>query len=583
MTTIFTTDEKKTESKLSLFQRRRDIRSNNRSLELESWHYLFLKNFIKRQKKQLLFLLTVLLIQVFIEVGLFIYSKYVDGYLASSLNKSLASKLLIVLIIGVIVYLVCAFIYLWIEKTLLVQLINELRVRWFSVGLYRQPSKTTSFEKARLVAKLTYHFSLVQAGFSSAFSGTLRWIINNIILLLFCFFIDTSALTRVLISIPVAVILGLIGYLIGRNYLSREASLSTAIITHITQSLDKVGLLQNQHREQESLQEMDKMVYLDSQLKVRRNLWMEFGFRILFTFGVLGAGLVAYIVMFVPQINIEQLILNQTIVSGLVLVYITRQLYLGLRVGLFLVPLKIGLALSLPGPENLYIKKNILSIKKDIEFSSDKVKLSVDNNYLHNLKLVFSLGKSYLIYGKERVGKTTLSYILSGKATSDGNPWIIRVDGKRYRYKNWCLTYNKNYYLPVLSLGSATIVEIIAGCNGIDLNEKIINKVSELTSVPALSFIKQLPKFISTRADNKKISHTERQLIELASCLFIKPQMVVIDNLITDNKDPRIVEMIQLICSQLKDSVIICFSTEKNSYTKYEKIFKIQADAVIEG
>lgn len=583
MTIISILEDKKGDSKLSLFQKRRDIRSSNRSLKLERWHFAFLRRFIRRHKKIIWLLLLTLVVQVLLEVGIFVYGDYIDKYLLASLDVFLARELLLLLLIGVFVYLASAFVYLWLEKSILVQLINELRERWFSVGLYRRLGKNTSFEKARLIAKLTYHFSLVQAGFSSTFSGSLRWLINNFILLFFCFFIDTSSLTKVLISLPVSVLLATIGYLIGKNYLSREASLSTAIITHIAQSLDKVGLLQNQNRQKQALAELDKMVFLDSKLKVRRNLWMEFGFKILFVLGVVGAAVITYIAIFVPAVNFEKFLAEQTIVSGLVLVYITRQLYLSLRVGLFAVPLKIGLALSLPGPEGLYEKKDGLKIKNKIEFISHKVKLTVNNKYLHNVNLTFNKGKSYLIYGQGQVGKTALSLVLAGKATSAGNPWIIKIDDQKYRYKKWCLMYSRNYYLPVNNLGSASIAEIISGRDGVNLTETTIKQIADLINkTPALGFIRNLPKYISSRADSKLISSTERHLLELASCLYIKPQMVVIDNIITDNNDPRITQMIENICSSLTESVIICLATDKNNKYNYEKTFKLQSETLLQ-
>ena len=582
MTTISTSDEKEKESNLAMFQKRRDIRSNTRRLQIESWHYAFLRKFFRSHKNLFIYLLLILIAQVFLEVGLFVYGRFIDGFLSARLNIILGRELLGILLLGAIIYLVAAFAYLWIEKSILVKLINEMRERWFSVGLYRQASKTTSFERARLVAKLTYHFSLVQAGFSSAFSGFLRWNINNLILLIFCFFIDSAALVQVLISIPVGVGLGIIGYIIGKYYLSREASLSTAIITHIAQALDKVGLLQNHVREKESLFELNKMVILDSQLKIRRNLWMEFGFRIIFVLFVLGGALVTYVVLFVPQINLEQYVPTKTIISGLILVYLMRQIYLSLRVGLFLVPLKIGLALSLPGPETLYIRKNTLKLRKTIEFYSSKVKLTPNNNYIHDPKLSFEVGKSYLIYGDNQVGKTALSLVLSGNATSSGNPWLIRMDGRRRRYKQWCLMYRGAYYVPVISLGSATIGEVIAARDGLGINDELVRKIGKIIDLPALEFIKRLPKYISTQADNKAVTSTEKHLIQLASCLLNKPQIVVIDNIVMDNKDPRVIEMIQTVCRELTNSVIICLAANKNNYLVYEKIYHLESSALLE-
>ena len=296
-----------------LFQKRRDIRLEVQPAVLERWHLAYLKRFAKRHRGLLYLLLVTLGLQVLLEICLPAYSHFMIREVNALLDFQVASLHLGALTLGFMFYLGAAFVYLWIEKSIVVILLNELREHWYRVALYLHQQSLASRDRAKLIAKFTYHFSLVQMGFAASVGGALRWSLNTIALAALTFLISPSLLLIVLASVPVSLGLAAVGYAIGRSYLSREAALSTAIITNISENLDQATLLQRQAREEKAIAELSSLVELDSAFKVRRYLWLEFGYRIIFTLLTLGAAGISILLLLNPsfQINSFFIFLNR--------------------------------------------------------------------------------------------------------------------------------------------------------------------------------------------------------------------------------------------------------------------------------
>lgn len=558
-----------------LFQKRRDIRLEVQPAVLERWHLAYLKRFAKRHRGLLYLLLVTLGLQVLLEICLPAYSHFMIREVNALLDFQVASLHLSALTLGFMFYLGAAFVYLWIEKSIVVILLNELREHWYRVALYLPQQSLASRDRAKLIAKFTYHFSLVQMGLAASVGGALRWSLNTIALAALTFLISPSLLLIVLASVPISLGLAAVGYAIGRSYLSREAALSTAIITNISENLDQATLLQRQAREEKAIAELSSLVELDSAFKVRRYLWLEFGYRIIFTLLTLGAAGISILLLLNPSFQINSLYTGSSLTAGIVLAYLARQLYLSLHVGLYLVPTKIGLILSLPDPEVAALRQDRLGDFTSISFSSRKVKLIPYTEYLHNVSLSFECGKRYLIYGHNRVGKSRLAALLAGEATQKGKPWIVRMDGRRYRYGAW-RRWSRRCYLATGSSSGATIGELLTGLPRIELTEQHIN---ELTSViektPALHFLNDLPKFTATPVDKAPFTPAELALCNLASCLIRQTRLIVIDNVVMDLPDERIKNLISVLNERLTGSSIVCFAHNPVNWIPFTTTYEL--------
>ncbi len=522
-----------------------------------------------------------LLLQTALELSLPVYSQFAERRLNAFLEKGLAGNFIITIVAAVAIYLVAAFLGLRFEKTIIIRLVNDLREYWFSLLLFRS-RRPTSKDKAKLLAKLTYHFSLLQGGVGAAVTGFIRWLINYCALLVLGFFAGPLLFSYVLVSFFVCLGLGISGYYIGLFYLSREASLSTAIISHISQSIDQAGIIQAQFREKTSLERLSELVVLDSALKVRRTLWLEYGNRIIFALLVLIGACVSMALLFAPNVAVTAFIPKVSLSSGILFAFLARQLYLSLRIGLYVVPTKIGLVLSLPEAEQPAHRSDSAPDFNAVHFSSRKVKLISETEYIKDVSFIFKRKGRYHIYGEGRVGKSALARIFSGQARQEGRPWIVRLDGRRFRYPLWRKVSQKSFLVDGVIGGGPLIGEIISGCDRLSLRREDIADIMDLVErTPELSFLSHLPKFTATEFDQAQLTKADGVLLQLAFCLFHRPRLIVVDNAALDMPDPRIISLLSRLNSIVQESIIICFSTQRRDIMNFSEIYEIKKNTVV--
>ena len=214
--------------RLKLFQERRELKYKTNRFTITGLQYKRLRIFIRDNKNKFYALLFCLVIQSLLEISLPIYSQTISSY---SILKNQIIWHFVGLSLALILYLISAFIFLFLEKTLIIKLINQLREHWFKLLLYKPVHASGSHEKAKLIAKVTYHFSLLQVSLGACFSGSIRFVLNFIILLVFAALTGRFLVFYVLASSIFSFLLLSAGYFIGRHYLNREASLCKVIVS----------------------------------------------------------------------------------------------------------------------------------------------------------------------------------------------------------------------------------------------------------------------------------------------------------------------------------------------------------------
>jgi len=576
MSTIWPIVGVKKSHKLKLFQERRSIRLENSQLTITALQFRRLKRFFLENKRKFYFLFFCLIIQALLEISLPVYSRSLSNGPLSFLAKNQIFWHVAGLSLALAFYLLSAFIYLFLEKSLIIKLINELREHWFKLLLYRPIHKNGSRSKAKLLAKVTYHFSLLQISLGASLGGAFRFLINFIFLLSFAFLSGKILVAYVLGSSFLALILMIVGYYIGLHYLSREASLSSAIITHISEQADQLAVLQNQAREKESLNHLRRLVVLDSELKVRRSLWMTYGNNVIFALLLVSGILISSFSGMVSSFDFYSFFSKIDLFFSLIAALLIRQLYLGLRIGLNAVPAQIGLALSLPQLHHPKIRQEKLGEFKEIIFKTKKFRLAHEGSYLKNIELIFKSGSAYLIYGETGSGKSRLSKIFSGQATEDGKPWIIKLDQKRFLYRTWRKNSRRVALISGSLTGGASIVELIAGESRNKIKAEKLEEIGNLISgQAALNFLNRIPKLIAAELDQVPLTSADKILIELAYCLLNKPNLIIIDNIVFDLPDPRIKDMITALKNNLDKSILVVFSSNKLDYLKFDKTYEI--------
>jgi hypothetical protein len=516
----------------------------------------------------ILALVVFLAVSLVAEIILWLLAKVVIDKLVVRLAFSVLGKTLIIFIGLLLIYLLVGYFTIRWEKTLTVRLLNDLRRRWFK-NILRQPEQNiTDDDRENLIAKLSYHLSLLQLGFTSAGVGLVNWLLLSLALVILGWLIGPKVLLLIGGVIILGVFLMIIGYLVAKKYVSREQTLYTKIIKHLLNSVYNLSLLQDQSRETWALKKLDKLVSLDSWFRVRRDLWMKFGNNILFAV-ILLAGVGFYVSQlywpFWAQWSVDSLFFY-----GLVAVFLLRFLYLSLRIGLFLVPLRLGLILSIPRrqPRSPRHKTSFRSLC----LQATKARFWPGDTYQKKIKFCFKSGERVLLVDDFRPRLDSLAGLLVGLGGNNTKPWIFKVDGRRYLYQDWFKLYANNYFVSPLRRASGTLAEFLLGKAAENITADELEKIFRQLRVSEVwSFI-----FSSNKQLTKKITDyypglLERGLLQLAYCYLNHPGVIIIDSYWVDLNDQRFNQALRLLAEKLNKSVIILLSTRENNILSYDQ------------
>jgi len=255
----------------------------------------------------------------------------------------------------------------------------------------------------------------LQMGLDNSVIGLMQWSLYILGLLIISSFINTTLLIVVLLAIPINIILAIIGYYIAKKYVTKETTLYSKIIKHITSSLYELPFIQKHKLEKENMQTLDELVELDTHFRIRRKIWLLFGNRIIFGVLILIVGL-SYIVRIYSPDFFLKIQVDNLLISGIVFVYLIRLFYTSLKIGLFIMPTKLGLILSLPEPQKSKNRRDLIKKVSTISFKTKKAKLFWAGKYIKNVDIEFKAGDRTLVLEKAVWEKPIWDtyYLLSG-------------------------------------------------------------------------------------------------------------------------------------------------------------------------
>lgn len=555
---------------------RNEISQSLNFIKIGRKRFAYLNEFIKNNKKTLFLTLLFLFLQTTIEIILLVLA-------SNSLKNISATKshlwLAIIILIFCVIYTGVSFLAVRYERTFVLKLVNDLRKKLFSMNLEKDVADNNNETKASFVAKTSYHLSLLTMGIDNTLLSSIRWFLYILVLIVFSIFNNGLYFNLIGIVFIFSILLFYISYLVSKKYISRQVASYSKVIRHITDSMLEIPLIKNFHREWIVKKRLDKIVDVDTHFRIIRDTWIRYSSRVVFIIIVAIGAIYFLITSYYPVLSFGGL--GQVFVKGIFYVYAIRILYASSKSGLYLLPLRLGIFLSVPERFSTVTSYRREWLFKTINFKSNKIKLFKEGEYYKDISLLFTQGGRYLFYGDYQVGKTHLAALLAGQGYFSCHSWITKVDNERFSYNSWSEIFHDNYFFSTNFSSDASVGEVIMGKEREDIGESDISLMNTLAEkYPIFTSV-----FSKTRFTGESIRlHTSSMVslftIQTAYCIVNKPKMIIIDNIWVDLGYAQIKELIQILEKELPESIIIIFSREKNLTVSYTSIYEIKKSSI---
>ncbi len=558
--------------KIKFLRRRRSDRLINKPLWPEKEEVNYLLGFFKSKKRLLQSALFFLVIQGVLEVLLIVIS---HRYLKSSYLAINNRYLLYVISLVSLFYLSTAFLAVKKERTLIVRLINDVRSRWFRLFLHKRPEENNLEKKSFFMAKVSYHLPLLATGLSNSLAGSIRFVLFISIMLLLAVIFSFKLLWFVLAAIILSLTLGLLATWVSYNYVTRETTFYSSIIRLMDFSLSDWRFVKKFKRERAIAQEFDELVELDTYFRVRRDLWLRFSVSIVFV-------LLVFISFFASSLSnaIEYFFgtasFDTRFIIVIAFVYFSRLLYEAVRVGLYSIPLFLGLKLATPRFSPRRLGKNKELSSNLLEFKSTKTRLYKQLKKYQAFNYIFKKSGRYLFYTDNQLTSGALAQVFSGLSVYGRRSWVIKAEGKRYFYNEFFDKYKAVFYIEPNFNSERSLLETILGKEKGSISDEEFLALSSLVNsheqLRDIFYEKEDWRFLASKFCTNSYNIF---LVQFIHCLITRPYMMVIDAQFLSIDNEKIISLIKLANELLTETIIIVFANKNNNIINYDEIFPL--------
>lgn len=548
-----------------LYKIRNSIKQEINPLGFEKIQFSYINRFLRSERKNIFILVFIIFLITAIEISIpiflhFLFKKF--SYVLD-IDKLYYTFGFFILLLLIFIYL--NYIGIEKQKVIIIKFINLLRKDWLKIYLNKSISGFSNKDKGKIFVKISYHFSLLQMGLNNSFFMFFQWLMFSFGLLIATTIIDFRLLIISLLCLPFNFLILYAGYLISTYYVSQDQTLYSKILQYVSDIFNNIFFIKIFNKEEFLLSHLDKMVELDSYFRVKREILLTLGNKIIFVLiTIFSASLFLFNIYF-PFLNFEGAI--QALVYAIVIFLQIKLMYLSLRIGLFSFPLKLGLILSVPNKNpNVFSKnKDMLNFSK-ISFYSKKTKINRFNSYHKDIIFNFEKGNRYVINGDEGSGKSTLANIFTGiEKYKIGRSWIVKVDQKRFLYKDWIHANKKVLNISPYFYPEISIFNLMNGKHDIEFLKKY----------EVFDFVFDQKRFTGSVLNKNLFSFAEIGIMQILMAILYNPDIVVVDNIWRDLNHSKLNKALDILSENLKDKIIIEFSNFENTNITYDKFYKI--------
>jgi len=342
-----------------------------------------------------------------------------------------------------------------------------------------------------------------------------------------------------------------IAYYLSAYYLAQDQTLYSRMMRSIVQTFNSFPLTKTLHRESSFLHDLRTTVDLDTYFRVKREITLRLGPKIIFAAVTLLGASIYLINLYTPLASSWSDL--GPLVHTLIFALHLKLLYLTLNLGLYAFPLKLGAYLSVPKSILTDGDNELPAEVIEIELRAKKVLLNTNTAKKSDITISLHRGQSVLLVipnEHERV-----AHLLAGFASGFGTKkWIVRLNGKyRLLYQQWADANIDRYYVHLQNYPETSVVEYLGGT----INLEDPTYLEFLATYPEFHFLFRRKNFLSERIHQGNFKPQEYILLQIAYCLIHRPKLIVIDPLVVDLPYPEIKSGLGLLSQSLKESIVV--------------------------
>ena len=545
---------------INLFKKRSQIRTEMHPITFDGYARNYIKKLIRTYKKNILSLFGIVLLISVIEIVIpLVVNVFLERF---GFNLQLQNLYIIlsVLVLILILYITANYFAIGIQKRISLDIINQIREDWLKVYLTKNPVRFNNRDKGSIYVKISYHLSLLQMGLNNSLFNFFQWGLFMSGLLAVTAVLDTRLFVISLFFIPLNLIVLFISYVLSAHYLAKDQTLYSKLLRYISDTFNNFQLIKALKKENEFLKNVKHIVELDNYFRIKREIVLNLGNKIIFVVVTLLSAAMYLIYLYFPFISLDTTVAS--VIQVLIFALHLKLIYLSLRIGLFYFPLKLGLYLCVPHAINKKSKKisNISSLK----FHAKKVRLHNQGEYVKNLSFQFENSKSYLFHDGSHTSNN-LEYLFPGMAPkSIGRNWVVTVNDKRLTYNQWNKSDKSIYMINPSIESEVSLYEFFNNTFDIEV----------LKDFSIFDFIFEKKKFLGEILTSERTSFTDVCLLQIAYCLIHQPEIIIIDASVVDINYPKIRQALDILNSQSR-GIIISFSYLEKPPQNYDVIYTI--------
>lgn len=549
---------------------------------LEKEQIAYLRSYLKKHKKRLLLFLFLCAIETIISLLLPVVIKYRFESDFSLLRLSDLQVSLVFFTILVALFLVNSFFILRFGQKTVYTFINTLRRDWFARYLGAIDALNSDISQRNLFVKFVYHTQLLKMGLERTMYDGVRAFFLYIGLLGAAFLFSSTVFLWFCIAFPLLCLLFIGFYFIGRYYVSREQTLNKKIIHFLHNSLENDDFIRLTRAQNSHVQRMTDLLDVDAYFRIRRETWIRFGDRVLFSALLLCAGAYYLLKSYYSIGNFESW--GEVAVTGILLAFFTRLIFQVSHTGLFFEAFSLGLKTSVPRFKSY--KKNIktlipLKVGKEIKIKGRRTKISKYSRIIKNFELIFKVGDKVLVTANGTYGKSTLARFIVGQQLIDS--LTVRLGKKFLNAFYWAESKHSRYLITLATNFNGTVSELLSGKIKDDVTREDLDEIyMKLKQYNDFDFIFEHKDYLAKHIQTGNMSSTEFILLQIAHVLLNKYSIVCVDHTAFDLDSDVLKKGWKIINENLNNTALICFSSKPNHSVNFDAKYKLTENSLEE-